>query len=76
MLRNQTHQNFKLIAEGSTTCSLQSIILKLLSEIIPMLYFRYHVPRAWLQPSGNFLVVFEEWGGDPSGISLVKRTVN
>lgn len=35
----------------------------------------YHVPRAWLRPSGNFLVVFEEWGGDPSGISLVKRTV-
>ncbi|GAB4837804.1 hypothetical protein Ancab_027328 [Ancistrocladus abbreviatus] len=35
----------------------------------------YHVPRSWLYPSGNFLVVFEEWGGDPRGISLVKRTV-
>lgn len=35
---------------------------------------RYHVPRSWLNPSGNYLVVFEEWGGDPSGISLVKRT--
>ncbi|KAF2318146.1 hypothetical protein GH714_001121 [Hevea brasiliensis] len=35
---------------------------------------RYHVPRSWLNPSGNLLVVFEEWGGDPSGISLVKRT--
>ncbi|GLT47820.1 hypothetical protein SLA2020_214820 [Shorea laevis] len=34
----------------------------------------YHVPRSWLNPSGNFLVVFEEWGGDPTGISLVKRT--
>ncbi|XAR67166.1 Beta-galactosidase [Bertholletia excelsa] len=34
----------------------------------------YHVPRSWLKPSGNFLVVLEEWGGDPSGISLVKRT--
>ncbi|OMO67301.1 hypothetical protein CCACVL1_20626 [Corchorus capsularis] len=34
----------------------------------------YHVPRSWLNPSGNLLVVFEEWGGDPSGISLVKRT--
>ncbi|XP_027919417.1 beta-galactosidase-like isoform X2 [Vigna unguiculata] len=34
----------------------------------------YHVPRSWLNPSGNYLVVFEEWGGDPSGISLVKRT--
>ncbi|XVF88753.1 hypothetical protein PTKIN_Ptkin19aG0076800 [Pterospermum kingtungense] len=34
----------------------------------------YHVPRSWLNPSGNLLVVFEEWGGDPSGITLVKRT--
>ncbi|KAM4131944.1 hypothetical protein ACJW30_01G213900 [Castanea mollissima] len=34
----------------------------------------YHVPRSWLNPSGNLLVVFEEWGGDPRGISLVKRT--
>ncbi|KAL9253007.1 Beta-galactosidase 12-like protein [Drosera capensis] len=35
----------------------------------------YHVPRSWLKPTGNYLVVFEEWGGNPSGISLVKRTV-
>ncbi|GMH13724.1 hypothetical protein Nepgr_015565 [Nepenthes gracilis] len=35
----------------------------------------YHIPSSWLQPSDNFLVVFEEWGGDPTGISLVKRTV-
>ncbi|XP_031252419.1 beta-galactosidase-like [Pistacia vera] len=34
----------------------------------------YHVPRSWLNPTGNLLVVFEEWGGDPSGITLVKRT--
>ncbi|XP_057749811.1 beta-galactosidase-like [Arachis stenosperma] len=34
----------------------------------------YHVPRAWLRPGGNSLVVFEEWGGNPAGISLVKRT--
>jgi hypothetical protein len=34
----------------------------------------YHIPRSWLSPSGNVLVVFEEWGGDPTGISLVKRT--
>ncbi|KAE8658175.1 Beta-galactosidase [Hibiscus syriacus] len=33
----------------------------------------YHVPRSWLKPSGNFLVVFEEWGGDPNGIALAKR---
>ncbi|KAL9157008.1 hypothetical protein ABFS82_09G117400 [Erythranthe guttata] len=35
----------------------------------------YHVPRSWLRPSGNLLVVFEEWGGNPNGISLVKREV-
>ncbi|PIN17264.1 Beta-galactosidase [Handroanthus impetiginosus] len=35
----------------------------------------YHVPRSWLKPSGNLLVVFEEWGGDPTKISLVKRIV-
>ncbi|KAF2285145.1 hypothetical protein GH714_038820 [Hevea brasiliensis] len=34
----------------------------------------YHVPRSWVNPSGNLLVVFEEWGGDPSAISLVKRS--
>nr|AEG76892.1 putative beta-galactosidase [Linum usitatissimum]AEG76893.1 putative beta-galactosidase [Linum usitatissimum] len=35
----------------------------------------YHVPRSWLKPTGNLLVVFEEWGGDPTGISMVKRTL-
>lgn len=35
----------------------------------------YHVPRSWLNPTGNLLVVLEEWGGDPSGIAMVKRTV-
>ncbi|XP_022949187.1 beta-galactosidase 1-like [Cucurbita moschata] len=36
----------------------------------------YHVPRSWLNPTGNLLVVFEEWGGDPNGISLVRRDVD
>lgn len=31
---------------------------------------RYHIPRAFLKPSGNLLVVLEEEGGDPLGISL------
>ncbi|XP_078441975.1 beta-galactosidase 5-like [Wolffia australiana] len=35
----------------------------------------YHLPRSWLQPSGNLLVVFEEVGGAAEKISLVKRTV-
>ncbi|KAL0360640.1 UNVERIFIED_CONTAM: Beta-galactosidase 3 [Sesamum radiatum] len=34
----------------------------------------YHVPRSWLQPTQNLIVLFEELGGDVSKISLVKRT--
>lgn len=36
---------------------------------------RYHVPRSWLKPTQNLLVVFEELGGNPSRISLVKRSM-
>ncbi|KAI5665465.1 hypothetical protein M9H77_15318 [Catharanthus roseus] len=36
----------------------------------------YHVPRSWLYPTGNLLVVLEEWGGEPRGISLVKREIS
>ncbi|XP_078432092.1 beta-galactosidase-like [Wolffia australiana] len=36
----------------------------------------YHVPRSWLNPTGNLIVVFEEWGGNPAGISLVRRTLD
>ncbi|PSS21687.1 Beta-galactosidase [Actinidia chinensis var. chinensis] len=35
----------------------------------------YHVPRSWLKPARNQLVVFEELLGDVSGISIVKRSV-
>ncbi|KAK3224226.1 hypothetical protein Dsin_011251 [Dipteronia sinensis] len=35
----------------------------------------YHVPRSWLKPTQNLLVIFEELGGNPSRISLVKRSV-
>ncbi|KAK1360624.1 Beta-galactosidase 5 [Heracleum sosnowskyi] len=34
----------------------------------------YHVPRSWLKPQNNLLVLLEELGGDASKISLVKRT--
>ncbi|KAL2498402.1 Beta-galactosidase 3 [Abeliophyllum distichum] len=34
----------------------------------------YHIPRSWLKPKENLLVLFEELGGDVSKISLVKRT--
>ncbi|MQL78912.1 hypothetical protein Taro_011332 [Colocasia esculenta] len=36
----------------------------------------YHVPRSWLQPTRNLLVVFEELGGDATKISIVKRSVS
>ncbi|GMN55741.1 hypothetical protein TIFTF001_024859 [Ficus carica] len=35
----------------------------------------YHVPRAWLKPSRNLLVVLEEIVGDVSKITLAKRSV-
>ncbi|XP_047314853.1 beta-galactosidase 3-like [Impatiens glandulifera] len=35
----------------------------------------YHVPRSWLKAKQNLLVLFEELGGDPTQISLVKRSV-
>ncbi|KAF8403035.1 hypothetical protein HHK36_011130 [Tetracentron sinense] len=34
---------------------------------------QYHVPRSWVQPSGNTLVLFEEIGGDPTQISFAIR---
>ena len=40
-----------------------------------MIFNRYHVPRAWLKPSGNTLVLFEEMGGDPTQISFATRQI-
>ncbi|KAL5730081.1 hypothetical protein ACHQM5_002952 [Ranunculus cassubicifolius] len=34
----------------------------------------YHVPRSWVQPGENLLVLHEELGGDPSKISVSTRT--
>ncbi|KAJ0591245.1 putative beta-galactosidase [Helianthus annuus] len=34
----------------------------------------YHVPRSWLKPTQNLIVVFEEIGGDASAISIMKRS--
>ncbi|XP_014501818.1 beta-galactosidase 5 isoform X1 [Vigna radiata var. radiata] len=36
----------------------------------------YHVPRSWLKPTKNLIVVLEELGGNPWKISLVKRVVH
>ncbi|KAL8496693.1 hypothetical protein ACS0TY_020394 [Phlomoides rotata] len=33
----------------------------------------YHVPRSWLKPTGNVLVLFEEAGGDPTQLSFATR---
>ncbi|KAI3706395.1 hypothetical protein L6452_24105 [Arctium lappa] len=33
----------------------------------------YHVPRSWLKPSGNILVLFEEIGGNPTQISFATQ---
>ncbi|XP_059429427.1 beta-galactosidase 8-like [Corylus avellana] len=35
----------------------------------------YHVPRSWMQTSGNTLVLFEEIGGDPTQISFATRQI-
>lgn len=35
---------------------------------------RYHVPRSWVHPGENLLVLHEEIGGDPSKIYLQTRT--
>lgn len=36
---------------------------------------RYHVPRAFLKPTGNLLVLLEEENGDPLKVSLDKISV-
>jgi len=36
---------------------------------------RYHVPRSWLRPEGNTLVLFEETGGNPKQISFAIRQI-
>ncbi|XP_010522389.1 PREDICTED: beta-galactosidase 9 [Tarenaya hassleriana] len=37
---------------------------------------RYHVPRSWLNPSNNLLVLFEEIGGNPFKISVKTVTAS
>lgn len=39
-------------------------------------FCRYHVPRSWLKPTRNLIVLFEETGGNPTKIALMKRTTN
>lgn len=37
---------------------------------------RYHVPREWLKPKGNLVIVFEEIGGDITGVSFWTQVVS
>lgn len=48
-------------------------ILQESTNLLLLLFVRYHVPRSWFQPSGNTLVIFEEKGGDPTKISFGRR---
>ncbi|KAJ6769763.1 BETA-GALACTOSIDASE [Salix purpurea] len=34
----------------------------------------YHIPRTWVHPGDNLLVLHEELGGDPSQVSLLTQT--
>jgi len=36
----------------------------------------YHVPREYLTQTNNLIVLLEEQGGDPAGITLVQRELN
>lgn len=36
--------------------------------------FRFHIPRSWVHPGENLLVLHEELGGNPSIISILTKT--
>lgn len=65
-LRDGTHYSINQLRKGSF--DLQFYELKRNA-------FRYHLPRSWLKPTENLIVLFEELGGDPTKISLDKRSV-
>lgn len=79
MLALSLRKNVKEIAigplrDGKTTLHYIIFSYKQFFKNLHNFIFRYHIPRSWLKPTGNVLVVFEEFGGDPTKISLVKRT--
>lgn len=52
------------------------LLIRLLTGYLYPLYFRYHVPRSFLKPTGNLLVLIEEETGvDPVKISLDRISV-
>lgn len=68
-------KNGKLLSLTNKICSGRSTRVFFSNLVSLMVNLRYHVPRSWLNPTGNLLVVFEEWGGNPANITLVKRRV-
>lgn len=39
-------------------------------RLLPFSYVRYHIPRSFLKDGENRLVLFEEFGGNPSSVHL------
>lgn len=63
---------------ATETCVIQTnlkLSWLLISPFHEIKIYRYHVPRSWLKPTGNLVVLFEELGGDPTRISLAKRSL-
>ncbi|XP_024190606.1 beta-galactosidase 5-like [Rosa chinensis] len=62
------------IGKGEVRIALEDTGLFLLLVTVALKLFWYHVPRSWLKPSQNLLVVFEELAGDVTKIDLLKIT--
>lgn len=82
-----TYRSFLLMLGGGVSVNLQcltSFLLDITWSKVAHIHecdedislCRYHVPRSWLKPKENLLVLFEEVGGDPSSISVVVRVVD
>ena len=74
-------QRWYVYVETSVACNMGSaatcqacFLTESTHDISSHLHCRYHVPRSWLKPSGNLLVVLEEYGGDLAGVALATRT--
>lgn len=72
------HPNVARIAENHhkhCKCWIEPARIILIYDVTETLipFHRYHVPRSWLKPNGNILVLFEEKGGDPTQISFATK---
>ncbi|KAM5551020.1 beta-galactosidase 5-like, partial [Rosa sericea] len=62
------------MGKGEVRIALEDTGLFMLMVTATLQLFWYHVPRSWLKPSQNLLVVFEELAGDVTKIDLLKVT--